>query len=140
MYQVSIYRANRVPGEIFTTNLTIRGNSPADGSISLPLYHVDQGNLNWVSIPWYTAGLTTTVDLGNSVAARFTPAEGDNITITIWDPSTQTGQQATGDYVGGALIWDPVGGLPVERGKSYAISIYRAGRPMGEIFTFTWPN
>lgn len=139
MYAVSIYRANRAPGEVFTTNLRISGNSPADGSIALPLYHVDEGNLNWISIPWYTVGLNTTVDVGNSIATKFTPQEGDSITITIWDPATQTSQQTSGDFVGGVPIWDPISGSPIEKGKAYTVSVYRASRLPGEVFTFNWP-
>ena len=135
MYKVSISRNSFTPGTPFSTDLTISGDVPAGGSISLPLYHVDQGNLNWISLPWYTAGVNNTEDLGISIAGNvIAPVDTDTITITVWDPQIQTGAQTSGDYsvtLGNIWVWDPPGGQAAALGKAYIVSINKADRLPG---------
>ena len=138
MYAVSISKADRAPGVVFSTDLTISGDAPSAGSIGFDLYHVDEGNLNWISIPWYTIGLTNTVDLGDSIATKFTAEDGDTILITLWDAENQVSQQTTGLYVGG-FFWTPDTGQPVAIGYPYSLSISRANRQPGEVFIVIWP-
>jgi hypothetical protein len=139
MYKVSIYRASRQAGNTFSCNLTITGAETVSGDISFDLYHVDAGNINWISYPRFMNGLNTTVDLGSSVAAKFSPQDGDSIGVVVWDPITQTGSQTTGDYSGSQFYWDPSGGVTIEKGKPYSVSIYRANRIAGQTFKVTWP-
>lgn len=139
MYKVSIYRSSRLAGETFNVGLTVSGEAPISGAFDFDLYHVDPGNVNWISIPWFTSGLASTVDLGNSIGTKFTPEEGDSLGIVVWDPTLQAGMQTTGDYIGGGFVWDPIAGNTIEKGRPYTVSVYRANRLPGQTFTFVWP-
>jgi len=139
VYEVSLFRNLRAPGTVFSTSLTITGDIPAAGSIRQPLYHIDDGNLNWISIPWYREDLATTVDLCNSIASAFSwPMEGDTVTTSVWNPVDQTGRWTTGDFSDGIFNWDSEEGYPVEQGRPYTVSVYRASRLPGEAFTINW--
>jgi hypothetical protein len=92
------------------------------------------GNENWASLPYDHASITTTQELGESIADAYSPAEGDVLTIPLWNGATQTGLTTTGYYVEGVWYWDPEGGFPISTGMPFVVYPYH---PPG--ITITWP-
>ena len=79
--------------------------------------------------------METTVDIGNSIGIRFTPVEGDTLTISIWDVVNQMEVDTVGTYDGEAWVWYPEEGDPTWPGEPFIVRPYRdGGMP-----TATWP-
>jgi len=81
MYKVSIYHPS-VPD--FSVTWTVSGTVPAPGAVNFHIWDTENGNQNRISLPFDQSAITDTVDLAKSLAARFTPDEWDNISITTY--------------------------------------------------------
>ncbi|MCX6356187.1 MAG: PQQ-binding-like beta-propeller repeat protein [Candidatus Aureabacteria bacterium] len=94
------------------------------------LYGASGGAENWVSIPFNETGIVTTVDLGNSIGAAFSPEEFDTIVVRTWDGASQSGDTSTAYYSGG-WQWDTA--YAVSTGAMYKVTIDRV-----ETSPFSW--
>ena len=134
MYKVWILRQS-VPD--FSVTWTVSGTVPAPGTVNFHLWDTGSGNQNWISLPFDQSAITDTVDLGKSLAAGFTPDDGDNITIRKWDSEHQQAYPTSGDYYGGfGWFWDPEEGVPISAGEPLTVSI---NHPGGVPLVFVWP-
>ncbi|MCX6338932.1 MAG: PQQ-binding-like beta-propeller repeat protein [Candidatus Aureabacteria bacterium] len=91
------------------------------------LYGDADGEVNRVSVPLNNTGIETTVDLGNSIGAAFSPEVDDTIVISRMIASTQTLETTTGTYDGAVWGWDPLGGYSIVVGEMYKATITLAG-------------
>ena len=93
----------------------------------------DDDNDNWISLPWNKGYLTTTVDIGESIGAAFTPEEGDTLTIAVWDVANQNELTTVGTY--SEEVWSWYGENDVWPGMPFIVRPYRSGG----MPTITWP-
>ena len=130
MYKVTIVRA----AGYAEGDLTIAGCFDA---VEFSFYDLpyDDDNENWISLPWNKGYLTTTVEIGESIGAAFTPEVDDTLTIAVWDVATQSENATVGTYDGSVWSWDPSGGYDTWPGMPFIVRPYRSGgMPM-----ITWP-
>jgi outer membrane protein assembly factor BamB len=128
MHKVVIY----LGGGADDADLTITGCATP---IQFILYDLsgDNDNENWISVPWYKWYLTTTVEVGESIGAAYTPEIDDTLTIAVWDAATQAEDETIGIYDGETWDWEPGDGYSIWIGDSMDLYLFRDGG-----LTITW--
>ena len=132
MYKVWIDRTDEDAFE-----WTISGTVPAAGTVVFTLYGPgdDADNENWILLPFDKGDLTTTVVVGESIGAAYSPANGDNLTIGTFDIEHHWTVETMGTYNGSTWSWDPSEGYAVSTGMPFIVRPYRdGGMP-----PITWP-
>jgi hypothetical protein len=113
---------------------TVSGSIPPAGTVVFTLYDIDEGgNENWISLPFDQGNLTTTQDVGESIGAAYSPANGDTLAVQFWDGDETYTISST--YSGGAWgTWagDSVG---ISTGTPVVVYPYRSGG-----LTIIWPQ
>lgn len=131
MYKVFIYRTEEASFE-----WTISGTVPPAGTVVFTLYDLSESNDNdnWISLPFDKGDLTTTVAVGESIAASFPePEEDDTLTIALWNVATQLEDTTTGSYIEGEWSWGA--GDAIATGMPFIVRPYHDGG-----ITITWPS
>jgi hypothetical protein len=133
MEKVFINHPSELP---FNITWKVSGTVPPAGTVKFKICQTGDGNENWISLPFDQSAITDTVDLGNSLAAKFSPNSGDSITIYKWDPEFQLLSTTSGDYIGSAWHWDPPDGYLISAGEPL---IVYPSHPAGVPWCVWWP-
>jgi hypothetical protein len=100
-------------------------------SITFTLYGADVAPPweNWVSIPFPDTGIDTLQDLGESIAAAFTPSSGDSVVTQLHDAGIPCTYEVTGLYNGVTWSWGGDTTEPIPIGAMCKVFIDTAADP-----------